>query len=368
MRATADLHNSIRRVRVNENGIRALSDASPPLRDTTGTGCLLPATRIDGPRNVYYTDAPIRAAVAEFRSAGSMRTYQSRYQQRRQTVITGKIGDIERYDRYYDIAYEALRDGRFPHLTVPVGTLLVRVMGGAHNPREIPPDSSRNPDNRFSGPRPDGRPGQGALYVGTITGVLREHAHYALLRSSSSPLQGATPALWKPGSVDQTRTFMQDLRAGAAPPKAATKYYLFRLIRPLRFADLRITSLAPMFARLRSDGGGSRFAIAGSAPLELQISAANASQDYSAARGIADAVFDSSRVTGDAGVCAFSSRADLDSGLVAGSAGDPTGGLVFAIFGPDKTAVTALEVVPADPKDKSKLGFDTFAALSAAIK
>jgi len=297
-----------------------------------------------------------------------MSSYQSRYQQRRQTVITGKVEDVERYDRYYDIAYEALRDGRFPHLTVPAGRLVVRVMGGAYDPRQIPPGSSTNGGNRFSGPRLDGRPGQGALYVGTIAGVLREHAHYALLGAPPSPLGSAKPSLWKPGAADQTKTFMQDLRGGGLPPKAGTKYYLFRMVRALRFADLRITSLAPLFTQLRANGGGSRYGIVEWSPVELQISAASASQDYSAARGMADAVFDFRQTTGDAGVCAFSSRADRDSGLVMESVGDPTGGLTFAIFGPDLTAVSALEPVPPDPKNKSKLGFDTFAALCAAIK
>jgi hypothetical protein len=297
-----------------------------------------------------------------------MPSYQSVHQQRRQTVITGKIEDVERYDRYYDIAYEALRDRRFPHLPVPAGRLVVRVMGGAYDPRTIPPGSSSNAANRFSGPRLDGQPGQGALYVGTIAGVLREHAHYALLGAAPSPLQSSRPSLWKPGAVDQTRTFMQDLRAGGPPPKAGTKYYLLRVVKPLRFADLRITSLAPLFTQLRAGGGGSRYGIVEWSPLELQISAASASQDYSAARGMADAVFDFSRTTGDAGVCAFSSRADLDSGLVTESAGDPTGGLTFAIFGPDSIAVSALDPVPPNPKNKSKLGFDTFAALCAAIK
>lgn len=297
-----------------------------------------------------------------------MTVYQSRYQQRRQTVITGKIGDTERYDRYYDIAYEALLAARFPHFTVPAGGLVVRVMDGLFDPRAIPPGSSMKPGNRFSGPRLDGRPGQGALYVGTLTGVLREHTHYSLLGKSASRLRSTTPTLWKAGGVDQTRAFMRDLRAGAAPPEAGTKYYLFRALAPLHFADLRITSLAWLFTQLRSSGGESRYDIVHWSPVELQISAASASQDYSAARGMADAVFDLSPKTGDVGVCAFSSRADLDGGLVTDSPGDPTGGLTFAIFGRDSMVVSALDPVLPDPADKSKLGFDTFAALGAAIK
>lgn len=121
-----------------------------------------------------------------------MQYYQSRYQARRHTTIQGKIQDVERYDRFYDIAYEALRDGRLPHLTLPAGALLVRRMTGPHDPLQIPPGSSMNTGNRFSGPRLDGRPGQGALYVATIAGVLREHTHYSLL-SKTAALQPPAP-------------------------------------------------------------------------------------------------------------------------------------------------------------------------------
>src|SRR5271169_4493090 len=136
-----------------------------------------------------------------------MALYQSRFQPRRHTTLTGKINDVERYDRFYDIAFDALRRGRFPQVTLTVGRLLVRVMRGPYDPRAIPPGSSMNVGNRFSGPRLDGRPGQGALYVGTIAGVLREHTHYALLQKSSS-LQNAVPPLWKPGAPDGTAAFM----------------------------------------------------------------------------------------------------------------------------------------------------------------
>ena len=293
-----------------------------------------------------------------------MQYYQSRYQARRHTTIQGKIQDVERYDRFYDIAYEALRDGRLPHLTLPAGALLVRRMTGPHDPLQIPPGSSMNTGNRFSGPRLDGRPGQGALYVATIAGVLREHTHYSLL-SKTAALQPPAPPLYRPGATDATKAFMDDQRKGARPPNAASKFYLFRVPRTLRFADLRISSIAPMMTRVRLLGKhGNRYGIAESSPIAFQTSAASASDDYSASRGMADAVFDLRTVTGDVGVCALSSRADTDSGIIVPQQDDSTGGLVFAILGPDSTIVSALTLVP---KDARHTGFDTYADLRRAI-
>jgi hypothetical protein len=301
-----------------------------------------------------------------------MPSYQSRYQPRRMTVIAGKILHPETYDRFYDIAYEALRDGSFPHVTLLAGRLVVRKMEkdyGIDAPRRIPPGSSTNPRNRFSGPRLDGRPGQGALYFGTIGGVLREHTHYSLAK-----LQPTTP-IWRPGAEDRSDEFMTAQKAGAPPVDAGEKFYLFRVDRPLRFADLRLPSLAPLMTRLRASGEGARrYGIVDGSPVDFQISAVSAAQDYSAARGMADAVFDMSRTTGDCGVCALSSRADSDTGLVFRSHDDPTAGLVFALFGADSTLVPALKAVPKDPKDPNaikdpkKLAFDTFKEVADALQ
>jgi len=291
--------------------------------------------------------------------------YQSQYQPRRQTTVMGKIADVERYDRFYDIAYDALRLGRFPQLVLPAGRLVVRAMKGPYDARGIPPSSSVSTENRFSGLRLDGRAGQGALYVGTIDGVLREHAHYSLVPKRTGLQSAAPPRMWKPGASDNTSTFIQSQKAGAPPPSATSKFYIFRVARSLRFADLRLTSLAPFMTQLRVTGeGAERYQIAKESPVDFQISAVGTAVDYSASRGIADAVFDQRASTGHAGVCALSSRADTDSGLVVGSDLDPTGGLVFAIFGQDSTTVSAL--VP--PKDSAQASFNTYAELRKAIQ
>ncbi len=293
-----------------------------------------------------------------------MANYQSRHRPRRHTTLAGKIKDNERYDRFYDMTCDATQRGQFPHLTLTTGRLVARVMKGPHDPRAIPPGSSMNTDNRFSGPRLDGRPGQGALYVGTVAGVLREHAHYSLLPPPGA-LQKAAPLLWKPGATDRTNTFIQRQRAGAPPPDPASKFYLLRVEHPLRFADLRVTSLAPFMSQLRAGGDGAkRYGIVSASLVDFQIAAASAPEDYSASRGIADAVFDQRGVTSDAGVCAFSSRADMDSGIVLFSDDDPTGGLVFAIFGPDSSVVSALRPIA---RDQTQVGFDTYAELRGAI-
>lgn len=254
-------------------------------------------------------------------------------------------------------------------MTLPKGQLVLRVVNGAltiAQARSIAPGSSTNGNNRFSGPRLDGRHGQGALYVGTVAGVLREHAHYSLQKAPVSKLTGSpTPPLWKPGATDQTRNFMQGQKTGALPP-GGLRFHLFRLTQALAFADLRLTALAPVLQKLRASGEArTRYGIVDWAPFDMLVTRASDSQDYSAARGLADAVYDQRKTTGFAGVCAASSRADSDSGLVLDSDGDPTGGLIFAIFGHDGAAVDALE--PAAPAANPDAAiFDTFEAIAAA--
>jgi hypothetical protein len=296
-------------------------------------------------------------------------TYQSRHQPRRQQTAGGKIKNPEQYDVFYDIAFDAMVRGDFPSMTVDTGKLMLRVVNAAltiEQARSIPPGSSMNGNNRFSGPRLDGRNGQGALYVGTVGGILREHAHYSLQSYPASKFGSATPTLYKPGAPDTTSAFMQQQKTGAMP-LSPQRFHLFRLKYPLQFADLRLTALAPLFHRLRTSGEArGRYGMVDHIPFEMLLSAASDAQDYSAARGIADAVFDRRHSTGLAGVCAASSRADSDSGLVYDTHGDPTGGLIFAIFDKDGAPVAALE--PAAPTGKPDDAiYDTFEAIAAAV-
>jgi hypothetical protein len=156
---------------------------------------------------------------------------------------------------------------------------------------------------------------------------------------------------------------MRGQRAGAAPVDAKTKFYLFRTHQALHFADLRITSLGPFMAQVRQSGAR-RYGISENSEIDSLAMSASSPDDYSVPRGIADAVFDLRHLTGLAGVCAFSSRTDRDSGLIASSEGDATGGLIYAVLGPDSAEITALTPLP---KSSTQPGFDTFAELTAAL-
>jgi hypothetical protein len=281
-----------------------------------------------------------------------MSAYTSRHQPRRQTTISGKIKDVERYDRYYDIAYDALKSRTFPLMSLSVGRLVVRSNDSRYDARQIPPNSSTNVSNRFSGVRLDGRPGQGALYIGTIEGVLRESTHYSIPQS-----------LWTPAAPDATAGFIKEQRKGEPPAHAGYKFYLYRVNQTLHFADLRITSLTPFMTRLRMSEP-QRYGISSSAQVDFLTMAASNPNDYSASRGIADAVYDSRHETGLSGVCALSSRADRDDGLITSFDKDQTGGLIYAIFGAASSVVTALTPVP---KQWDHVPFDTFAELSARL-
>jgi hypothetical protein len=267
-------------------------------------------------------------------------------------VLLGRIASAERYAIYYDIARDALQRGTLPTLVLPAGRLVLRASNAAYTAeqaRTIPPGSAMSVLNRFSGARLDGRPGTGALYVGTVAGVLREHGHYANLPKPASPLQPATAgqALWRPGQPDARSAYLGAQKAGASP--GGTHFHLYRTAGTLRFADLRVTALAPLFAQLHASGEArQRYGIAPHQPLDFAIAAASDATDYSASRGLADAVADTAQDTRLIGVCAFSSRADRDDGLVVESHGDPTGGLIFAIFRRDGEVVSELQV--AQPK------------------
>jgi hypothetical protein len=286
--------------------------------------------------------------------------YQSRHQPRRQTTIAGKIEDVERYDRYYDIAYDAIQNRMFPTIALREGSLIVRGNDYRYDARVIPPGSSMKLTNRFSGARLDGRPGQGALYVGTITGVLREHTHYSLPAWKKQP-----DKVWGRSTGDATAELMREQRTGQPAPNPLLRFYLYRVNQTLNFADLRITSNVSLMTRLLRMGGAQRYGLADAVIVDFLARASSHPHDYSASRGIADAVFDLRKLSGHAGVCSFSARADTDSGLVGSAEGDVTGGLTYAIFGADMSEVSTLTPVPKTP---GNLAFDTFAELIAAVQ
>ncbi len=289
-----------------------------------------------------------------------MSTYQSRHQPRRQLVVTGKVLQPETYDRFYDIATDVLKLGRWPTMTLAAGTLLARavtakalkddVLGRAidvEGARQVPPGSAMNSFNRFSGRRLDGRPGQGALYVATIAAGVREITHYAMQRRRGHDgLNNPLPAeLWKPGQgTDAVRQFRQQAEAGELPADPDPQnVFLYRLASNQTLADLRLPTLAALMAQLKSTPGwAARYGLAAHARFDLLTAAVADAQDYSAARGLADALADAAQRTGVAGLCAYSSRADTETGLVFEGHDDASGGLVLALFGEPGCTITSL--------------------------
>jgi hypothetical protein len=289
--------------------------------------------------------------------------YQSRYLPACQTVLTGRIRSAERYAIHYDIARDAMTRGELRPLSLPKGTLMVRStrdVFDAQAARTIPPGSSMSVHNRYNGARLDGRPGSGALYLGTVAGVLRERAHYASLPAARSPLRPAAPALIRPGAPGRVGDFIRRQASGAADP--GQQLHLYTLTRAVQLADLRSTALAPLFARLLASGEGvQRYGLVDHVPFDFMVRAVADPNDFSAARGLADAVADTMALTGWSGVCAHSARGDRDDGWVVQSHGDPTCGLVMVLFGADGRAAIAL--APARPQAT----FGSFADLRAAI-
>ena len=299
-----------------------------------------------------------------------MREYRSRHQPRSWTTSVAKIGNVERYDRYYDITCDAIQNRMFPTIPLPAGSLVVRTNHPKYDARGIPPASATSPDNRFSGLRLNGRAGHGALYIGTIAGVLREHTHYSLPKQPDK--------IWKPSSSDVTSEFMHKQRTGAKV-HATKKLFLFQVNETLQFADLRLTALTSFFLRVLQSGGRQRYGFADDVIIDFLARSVSDPTDYSVARGIADAIFDTSKRSGLAGVCAFSARADRDNGFVVSAEGDSTGGLVHAVFGAGSTIVSALTPVPKKPQSGKihatstapeippELAFDSFEELIERI-
>lgn len=292
-----------------------------------------------------------------------VREYRGRHQPRTWTTSIPKIGNVERYDRYYDITYDAIQNRMFPTIALPKGSLVVRVNHPKYDARGIPPASATSPDNRYSGLRLDGRAGHGALYIGTVAGVLREHTHYSMPEQPEK--------IWKPSSKDVTSEFMRKQRTGAEVDETK-KLFLFQVNQTMHFADLRLTALTSFFHRVLQSGGRDRYGFADNVIVDFLARLISDAVDYSAPRGMADAIFDTSKRSGLVGVCAFSSRADKDNGFVVSAEGDSTGGLVHAVFGAGSSLVSALTPVPkkskpgkvyatsSEPAIAAQLAYDSF--------
>ncbi len=280
-----------------------------------------------------------------------MASYRSRHQPRRHLVVTGKVLQPDTYDRFYDIATDVLNAGGWPTMQVAADTVVVRAVTTKppeddilHRPidadgaRRVPPYAAMNSYNRFSGRRLDGRPGQGALYVGTVAGTVREFVHYAMQRRRGKDglKQPLPPRVWTPGNGDTVRDFRHvQKRADMPPDPEPHRLFIYRLASTVTLADLRLPALATVMAHLkRTPAWAARYGLVGHAGFDLLTAAVADAQDYSAARGLADALADGAKRDGFAGIAAHSSRGDTETGLVIhGKAQDKSGGLVLALFG-----------------------------------
>jgi hypothetical protein len=189
--------------------------------------------------------------------------------------------------------------------------------------------SSKALSVRYSGVRLSGGAGQGALYLASMAGLLREHVHYSG--------GGGHAALWRPGAADVTQAAVKREIAGvAAPagPPGAKHFHVYQLNSALQLLDLRVQSLTTAFTTLlATPAASSRFGLSAATTAFLLVQTVLDPHDYSAARGMADAAHDWGRTRGITGLVATSARGDSDSGVILYDHGDGVEGLVFALFG-----------------------------------
>lgn len=261
-----------------------------------------------------------------------MPTYLSRHNPRKQLVVLGeRVASAESYDRFYDIGWEAFQRGMLPLVRLEAGRLLFRYSSAtieqSRTLREAQ-NSTNSREVRYSGVRLSGREGQGALYMASLGGVVRERAHYA----GGSPVAGVI----LPGGTDHTRAAVKILATGPVigQPGGPQPFHVYRLRTELLLADIRVTTLVRLFeVLLAAPGARARFGLSPDANGTGLMNAVLAPRDYSAARGLADAVYDVGTKRGIAGLMATSARGDSDSGMILDNLGDGVEGLVYALFG-----------------------------------
>ena len=156
-----------------------------------------------------------------------MPTYVSRHNPRKQLVVLGeRVVSAQSYDRFYDIAWEAFQRGVLPLVRLEAGRLLFRYSGATieqSRTLRAAEFSTNSREVRYSGIRLSGREGQGALYMASLGGLVRERVHYAG--------GGAVAGLIVPGGMDRTRTAVKTLAAGpvAAVPGGPQPFHVYRL-------------------------------------------------------------------------------------------------------------------------------------------
>lgn len=281
-----------------------------------------------------------------------MSNYVSRHNPRRQTLLRDRIASPGRYDSYYDLGHELVGARSLPTLRLPIGHLLYRwCERDIEQSRQIPPSGDMSVKNRYSGARLTGTSGQGALYLASLAALLRENTHYA---------GGTAAKVVTPFGADPVRDAIKAAAKKTGPAGGPAPFHVYRAAASIQLADLRVQTLARLFTQLLTPAGArSRFGFSEQAPIDLLVQAVLDPNDYSAARGLSDAIADAATSIGVAGLCATSARGDSDTGAMLDSHGDGVHGSVYALFGRAAERMLVLEPVAS---------FGTFKDLVEGVK
>ncbi len=188
--------------------------------------------------------------------------------------------DQARYQMFYDALRPLLGRVRVPLQRLPAGTIVVRSVAASYKGVAPTADSARtifggsSADFRWSGARPLGRPGVGALYVSRhLDAVTNEVLHYA----------AKNPAL--PVNPVAGRVLAQDALA-------ATRSYRFKTTTGIVVVDL--SSASPdgaSFLRQLDQNSAIKSALTAARQPSL-LSACNAANDYSVSRALSHVLKD----------------------------------------------------------------------------
>ncbi len=188
--------------------------------------------------------------------------------------------DPARYQSFYDALRPALKRVRLPLHRLPPGTIVLRSVAASYKGTAPTPDSARTifggstADFRWSGARPMGRPGRGALYVSRhLDALSNELFHYA----SKNPALPVNPVVG--------RVLAQDALA-------ATRSFRFKTTTGILVVDL--SSASPegtAFLRQLDQDRAVKSAL-GAAHHPSMLTACNAANDYSISRALTHALCD----------------------------------------------------------------------------
>lgn len=188
-----------------------------------------------------------------------------------------KIQNIQLYEAVYQATLRLAKKNLLPvvsrhtnervYRSVPPGTWYT----GPAAALKIAPGSDTSDDNRFSGVRPDGRPGNGALYLGSWDGVRCEVEYYNVLQE-----------MLRDNTVNPT---LLEAVASGSVNLDVEAFYGRKSVEARLTKDVSVVDIAGAAALLQQDAQVQRFLRHG---VEHEI----VSDDYSFCRGMAHGVYD----------------------------------------------------------------------------